>query len=64
MGGDGFRANAWEFTPWWHWRYWRGHRMRRWTYDDWSLGGMYDGQWEYATYLECATIVLEQNYGN
>lgn len=54
--------HAWQPTPWWHWRRWAGKRMRRWVWDDFNIGGIYDGQWEYATHEECARRYLEEQF--
>lgn len=65
MGGDyGPSFNPWELVPWWHPRRWFGHSMRRWTWDNFTMGGEYDGNWVYATYNECARITLEETYGS
>lgn len=55
--------DAWQLTPFWHPYRWFGYTMRRWIWDDWSIGGEYDGQWEYASYRQCALEVLERSYG-
>lgn len=63
MTGEGTLHSTWKNTPWWHPRYWFGHTMRRWSWDAFTIGGAYDGQWEYATYEQCARRFLEERYG-
>ena len=57
------RQRNWEKVPRWHWRYWFGYRMRRWTWDAWTIGGEYDGSYDYATYEDCARTILEEKHG-
>lgn len=51
---------SWECTPVWHPRFWLGYQMRRWRWDGYSIGDIYDGIWEYASYRRCALQALEQ----
>ena len=53
----------WEQTPKWHWRYWIGYRMRRWSYDDDAIAGEYDGAFRYQTHKKRARQSLEERYG-
>lgn len=45
----------WHVTPKWNWRFWIGHRMRR-----WSERHDYEGDWEYRTYVQHAAAVLKE----
>lgn len=62
MGG-GDRFEPWELTPWWHPRRWFGYTVRRWTWDDWSIGNYYDGEWEYATAKQAAWQAIQEHFG-
>jgi hypothetical protein len=68
MGGDEEQEffGSWELTPWWHWRYWKGYRVRRWNWWDGPLhmDGYYDGKWQYTTFENRAKCFLEETYGN
>jgi hypothetical protein len=54
---DGF-----QITPRWHPMNWIGFKMRRWIFDEYSIGGRYDGVWRYYTHEECARVTLERRY--
>lgn len=65
MGGDyGASYDPWEQVPLWHPRRWFGWHMRRWTWDTFTMGGSYDGNWQYATHDEVARQFLEETYGS
>lgn len=52
--------DVWVITPWWHPMRWLLQKpMRYWSYDDYSIGGTYDGIWRYGTYEEAARSILQ-----
>lgn len=68
LDGDVFqlrqeKSDPWEEVPLTHWRYYAGYRMRRLIWDLYSIGGRYDGSYQYATYEQCARQTLEETYG-
>lgn len=57
-------SNQWRKVRWWHvYRMLRRQRWRRWRWDNETIGGEYDGKWEYATDEQCARLHLEATYG-
>lgn len=57
-------SNHWRKVGWWHvYRMLRRQRWRRWRWDNETIGGEYDGMWEYATDEQCARSHLEATYG-
>lgn len=56
-------SNGWVQTPWWHPAAWFGYRMRRWWWLSNSIGGDYDGQYEYATHEQRARAHLKEQFG-
>lgn len=54
--------NGWERTPWWDWHRYLHGDMRCWRWEDGPLniGGPYDGDWHYRTFIEHARKVLEE----
>lgn len=56
-------ANVWRKVPRWHPMFWLGgQEWRRWRYEDYSIGGEYDGCYQYATTQEKARIFIEELY--
>lgn len=56
-------VGPWEKVKWFHPQRWRGARYKRWVWDDHSMGGPWDGSFEYATQNRYARLVLEERYG-
>lgn len=62
----------WMETPRWkRWLLWwlcfnpsrpRDCPMRRWAWESYSVGGEYDGQWEYASYEQVAREFLGRHH--
>lgn len=61
--GSNIILDGWEEVSRWNYHYWLGHRMRRLVWDRYSIGGAYDGVYQYATYRDCALSNLEEHYG-
>lgn len=61
--GSNIMVDSWEEVSRWNYRYWLGLRMRRLVWDAYSIGGQYDGIYDYATYKDCALANLEEHYG-
>lgn len=56
-----FEAHPWKLIPVWHPAYWFGYRVRRWWWEGYSIGGEYDGEYEYKTHHDHAHLVLAEH---
>lgn len=63
MGEEATYYDPWEPTPWWHPRRWFGHSWRRLIWDADSIGGPYDGSYEYMTTIQFAQYALDNTFG-
>lgn len=65
-GNPALNSHGWEPVPWWHpmrWMWqWHATPMRRWVWHPYSIGGDYDGQWEYKDAQRVARQVLEEQF--